>query len=646
MSKINFSDKKILAVAICVLLAYISPFFILGENTPVLVHDNLDSNLVFHTTLVQSGKIFGSMDSTIPQVMNGLPRNTLGSEFSFILLLFYIFPPFTAYALNLTFMHFIAFFGMYLLLSRHIVKEKEYNFVAIGVALCFALLPFWPFGGLSIPGMPLALYAFLNIKNRDSSYKDWLIICILPFYSSLVLSFFFFLTSMGILWFIDFTRKKDANLHFLGAICFMTSIFLFVEYRLVYMMFFDSSYLSHRVEFGSIADGMIKCIITAGYNFIIGQYHAVSLHSLWIGISILISLLLVQFKFFGKRLNASNQLSYSVLFTIGIICLFSFFGQEIELVELLMIWAMITLIMGLLILQITFKPVLKTVFEIINKKSSRFKMFSPDSEFYPFISLLFICFAIALIYGFWNWNYIYPIKDQIMILKSFNFSRFHFLHPLLWYILFAMSLKIIIKNLKYGKPVVMILLLIQAGYLFSFSSSDEYQPGGIGLLKSDLMTYEELYSPDLFNEIATYIGEPQESYRVVSIGIYPSVSQYNGFYSLDSYQANYPLEYKHEFRRLIEKELEKDKEIQEYFDYWGSRCYVFTAEKKKDFVITKDNSSPIGKLEFNTEAFKEMGGKYIISTVEIKNYEENNFEFMRIFEDDKSPWKIWLYEAK
>ncbi|AKB18844.1 DUF6044 family protein [Methanosarcina sp. WWM596] len=639
-------SEKLIIVALIIIAAYMSPFIILGEDTPVLVHDNLDSNLVRHITLVQSGKIFGSMDSTVPQIMNGLPRNCLGSEFSFILLLFDLFPPFTAYALNLTFMHFIAFFGMYLLLSRHIVREKEYSFIAVGVALCFALLPFWPFGGLSIAGMPLALYAFLNIRNRDYSYKDWLIICILPFYSSLALSFFFFLTAMGFLWFIDFIRKKDANLHFLGAICLMTGIFLLVEYRLVYGMFFDSSYISQRVEFGSSGDGLIKCIITAGGNFIYGQYHAVSLHSLWIGISIIISLLLVQFKFFGKKLNASNKLSYSVLFTIGLICLALFFGFGSETVELSMIWGMITLIMGLLILQITFKPVLKTVFENINKKSSRFKISSPDSESYQFISLLFICFAIALIYGFWNWNSISPIKEQIMILKSFNFSRFHFLHPLLWYMLFSMSLKIIIKNLKYGKHVVVILLLLQAGYLFSFSSSDVYQPGGIGLLKSGQMTYEEFYSPDLFNEIATYIGEPQESYRVVSIGIHPSVSQYNGFYSLDSYKPNYPLEYKHEFRRLIEKELEKDKEIQEYFDYWGSRCYVFTAEKKKDSVITKDKSSPITNLEFNTEAFEEMGGKYIISAVEIKNYEDNNLEFMRTFENDKSSWKIWLYYVK
>ena len=623
-----------------------SPFILLGEDSPVLIHDNLDSNLVWHTTLVQSDKILGSMDSTIPQVMNGLPRNTLGSEFSFILFLFYIFPPFTAYALNLTFMHFIAFFGMYLLLTRHIVKEKENNFIAVGAALCFALLPFWPFGGLSIAGMPFALYAFLNIRNRDSSYKDWLIICILPLYSSLPLSFFFFLTAVGVLWLIDFIRKKDANLHFLGAICLMTGIFLLVEYRLVYGMFFDSSYVPHRVEFGPSGDGLIKCIITAGDNFIFGQYHAVSLHSLWIGISILISLLLVQCKFFGKRLNASNKLSYSVLLIIGLLCLSSFFGLGIETVELLMIWVMITLIMGLLILQMTFKPVLKIVFEKINNKCSRLKMSSPDSESYPFISLLFICFAIALIYGFWNWNSISPIKDQIMILKSFNFSRFHFLHPLLWYMLFAMSLKIIIKNLKYGKHIVVILLLLQAGDLFSCSSSDVYQPGGIGLLKTDQITYEEFYSPDLFNEIATYIGESQENYRVVSIGIHPSVSQYNGFYTLDSYQPNYPLEYKHEFRRLIEKELEKDKEIQEYFDYWGSRCYVFTAEKKKDFVITKDRSSPITNLEFNTKAFKEIGGKYIISTVEIKNYEDNDLEFMRTFENDKSPWKVWLYKAK
>ena len=69
---------------------------------------------------------------------------------------------------------------------------------------------------------------------------------------------------------------------------------------------------------------------------------------------------------------------------------------------------------------------------------------------------------------------------------------------------------------------------------------------------------------------------PVEDYRVASIGIHPAIAQYNGFYTLDTYNNFYPLSYKHEFRKIIEKELEKNKKIRNYFDAWGGRCYFFT----------------------------------------------------------------------
>ena len=41
-----------------------------------------------------------------------------------------------------------------------------------------------------------------------------------------------------------------------------------------------------------------------------------------------------------------------------------------------------------------------------------------------------------------------------------------------------------------------------------------------------------------------------------------------------------------------------------------------------------------------------MGGRYIFSTYKIKNYIENNLKMLKIFSDNKSVWKIYLYEVK
>lgn len=39
-----------------------------------------------------------------------------------------------------------------------------------------------------------------------------------------------------------------------------------------------------------------------------------------------------------------------------------------------------------------------------------------------------------------------------------------------------------------------------------------------------------------------------------------------------------------------------------------------------------------------------MGGEYIFSAVEIKNYFENGLQLERVFEDKRSVWRIYLYK--
>ena len=85
----------------------------------------------------------------------------------------------------------------------------------MGTALAFAFTPFWPSGMLSTLGMPLALWAFLNIRNGEKSWKNYLVLTLLPFYSSIVLGFFFFLSAMGLFWISDVLRGKGWNLRFL-----------------------------------------------------------------------------------------------------------------------------------------------------------------------------------------------------------------------------------------------------------------------------------------------------------------------------------------------------------------------------------------------------------------------------------------------
>lgn len=115
---IENQERKQILFALLVIVLYLSPLFILGENAHIRVHDNLDSNIAWYKVLSESGELFGAIDAKIPQIMNGLPRNAFGSEFSIIVWLYALFPTMVAYAISQALTRFIAFFGMYILLKN------------------------------------------------------------------------------------------------------------------------------------------------------------------------------------------------------------------------------------------------------------------------------------------------------------------------------------------------------------------------------------------------------------------------------------------------------------------------------------------------------------------------------------------------
>ncbi len=125
-------------------------------------------------------------------------------------------------------------------------------------------------------------------------------------------------------------------------------------------------------------------------------------------------------------------------------------------------------------------------------------------------------------------------------------------------------------------------------------------------------TYKGYYQEELFAAMGDSIGRPKSGYRMAAVGLHPAVLQYNGFYTIDGYLTSYPLEYKHRFRKIIEKELMKDNDIRMFFDQWGSRCYLWSAELWQ-------GKTEIDSLELNTAQMKEMGCSYIVSSVRIKN---------------------------
>lgn len=561
-------------VALLAIIAYLYPALLLGEASHVMIHDHLDSAFVRMKLLAESGMIFGPPDAKVGNIMNGAPISTLGSGFNFTLWLFYFLGPFGAYVVNQLIIRIIAYFGMYLLLTRHVMTEKADRPAAIGASLAFALLPFYALFGLTIAGQPLVLYAFLNIRRSLANWKDWLIIAAVPFYSLFVLSYIFFIAALGLLWIYDLVKQRKPNLLFASAIILMTALFILVDYRLVLSFLSpEYSFVSHRTEFAFEHLPLRDALDLAFENFLQGQGHAASLHKVFILPSI-------AFAIFILLWQRTRDYRIPLLFTLA-----------------------------------------------------------------AFISLW---------YGLW-WSLWPTIKDIWPSLPFFNLSRFHFLHPMLWYIMFGIALSIFWKNLPIiGKLLCIVLVGMQIGLLFN--GSDHVTQKQKQLIRP---TYGEFFSVGLFKDIATYIGKDKSSYRVCSVGIHPNVALYNGFYTLDGVLPNYPLSYKHQFRKLIEKELEKGDYLRKNFDGWGSRFYVVSSELKPTgsnaYLITKakladwasENYRPsLKNFDFNTSEFKSMGGQYLFSAIEIENAEQIGLHLEKTFDRDDSAWKIYLYAAR
>src|SRR5699024_1234955 len=531
----------------------LSPYYILGEDTHIRLHDNLDSNIVWYKLLAESGQFFSI--SELPNVINGLPRSTLATPFDIMVWFYVLFEPMTAYTIGQTIMRFAGFFGMYLLLRRFIGSK----WIVTGVALVFAILPFWPSGLLSIAGLPLALYLFLSIReNRwQAPWYHWFVLMLLPFFSNFILTFVFFLGLMGVVWLVDWIRFKKSNWAFLTAIAGMTSIYLIKNYMLIYAMFINEGFTSHREDLDLGHNTLSGTISLFFENFLTGHTHDMAVHT-----------------------------------------------------------SIILPVIGLALVVAAYRRIKPKLL----------------------IGLVLVNAALSLWYAFWYWEGWRIVKDNVMIANTFNFSRIHFLDPMIRYIAFALALWSLWKHMRFGKAALTILIIAQL--LNVFGLNEELKYGRIGT-----PTFAEFYSEELFDSIEAYIGKDQSDYRVVSIGLHPTIAQYNGFYTLDTYNNSYPLEYKYKFRKIIAPELAKNDTIKNYFDTWGGRLYMYTDKLGKDDDVTKNRDVVLDNLDINTAALADLGGDYIFSAVPIENHRENDLAYERSFENSQSPWKIYLYRV-
>ena len=561
------NEKYIAIIALMLIFVINVPYLILGENFyPSFTYDNLDSNIINKKILVESGQIFSSSSTIIEQPLSGIPRVTFGSEFSFLNLLHYLFDTPVAYVMNVIIIQLVGFWGMILFLKKKYGNNSL--FIIYSVSLLFSQLPFWPNAGISLAGIPLLFYSYLNFEKQKVLGTSILVFYIL--YSSFVLTGIFLI---GLFWMFNIykiiAKQKIKNLLLFTML--LTVFYPLHQYRLISFAL-NPIFVSHRSE-------LVKQIF-----------------SIPTAINIFIKMLIGEYGHNVKKPLLISSIAFIILILAKI--------KKIK----------------------------------IHKDIYRFSIL--------IVLLAFLSVAVKTEFG-------EMLTSLIKPLKMVQLQRFYWLLPPLFYILFFLVLQEIWKTKI--KALVLVLLVIQFTLIFQKNTNfKQFIKTQIFGSETNVLTFREFYSEDLYQEINHYIGKPQESYRVASIGLQPASALYNGFYTIDGYYGNYPVDYKHTFYKLIEPELKKNEKLVRRFLDKGSVVVIMSnnmiaRRRGGDFVVpyeTKDvPNRVINDLQLNTDVLEELNCQYIFSSSEILNNQELSIKFEKYFEREDSPWGVYLYSV-
>ncbi len=582
------------------------PFFRLGQGCVFPYHDQLDETLL---TYVLSGRHFLTGAEKFPEILGGINPSGMQPAAALFVPLYRYLDPLVAFLAQYILLFLAAFYGMYFC-----VKEMTgSSILALVAGGCFCMLPWQPVYGMSVVGVPLALWCFLCLYRKKHLITSLFMLLIMGLTSHLVLIGY---AILGI-WFLALVWmwiKKERNRLPAYGFLLLTGVYVAVNHRLfAEVLLGRRDYVSHREEMVNYASPLWETVQNV---FLHSAQHAESLHQ-----GLIISIL--------------------VMLAVAGVCLG---GKEKE-------W---------------------------------------KRRYVAAVTGFLLLCGIALLYGLCKWEPVVQFKNSCTgFIHYFQLERFYWLYPAGWYLEFMLCFSLwwwipVAGNgtgteskeesrakCRDGEPVqaghgirakevwqgickspvtrllVLVILLLPTlqeikvnSYLYMNVNQINNGSGITGYI-----SWESFYAEDLMQQLEDAIGRDMEGYRVAHLGISPAPALMHGFYTVDGYSNNYPLEYKHRFRQVIARELDKNEYTRLYFDQWGSRCYLFNAATGNAWILGKNTQVVYERLDFDMEALRQLGCDYIFSCGIIQNAEELGLSLLGYFETESSYWGVWLYET-
>lgn len=566
------------------LLALIGMAYVFAGDGIVIPrpHDTLDYDVVAYALFAEH-----PFEDFYPEVMGGIDSSTLRPTVLAPAILYMLFSPVVAFAINVAFAMLIAYSSLYCA-ARYLGARR---WIATVVAFAYALVPFQPTFGLTAMYMPIVLCAVYQIISRKKRFFPYLLITLYGFFSSLAVGGFVVVAFLSVICVYGFVRYgRGVGCRMLLLLCALLVVYVFENIDLISSTFIgDAASPSHRVEFDLVATATPFAWESVFSFFVFGYYHA----------------------------EASQPF--------------------------------LALFLGVFVVAVWIRKMLffrsHTMLE--GKNSILFK---------TVMGCLLLCAGIALFVVVFRSGTVAEIRSNLPgSLGSFQFDRLYFLYPILWYLASACAFELVMRFFSKRQKAIIAYILIALVLFFTLGYSARWssQLQTIGAeafgIDSNSITWRDYYAEDIFTEIEDYLSEEgygnPSDYKVASLGMYPAVSLYNGFQALDGYSNNYPLEYKHAFRSVIAEELALSDYEAGLYDSWGNECVLVSHELRHAMNIPKDSNREVNESKLDIGAFKDLGGRFILSAVRINNADEIGLREMRSFSSQDSYYEVWLYEA-
>lgn len=572
----------IFCLGLVLVLVTVLPSLVLRGRGAVTIGDSLDGEVTVYTL---QAKHLG--DASIPEFIAGGEKTTLTPASYGTLGFYLIFKPQHAYVLNAAFVQLMAYVGMYLLLRR----LRAGRMAAMLTGAIYSLLPCFSVYGLGVMGQPLLFWACLAAWDGRKAWP-YLTAALFAVFSSPVLAGYadcgLILLAAAIL---SLRGRREARGLWL-ILLILIAVYVALYFDLLAQVFGGASYVSHKVDY--IVDrreSWWETFLTAWHT---GHYHAVS--------------------------NHKTMMPYLLA----------------ALAALLICW------------------------RVLGEKRRKHALL--------LLGFIGATALIAAFYATWRYGIVADFRERVRgLLVTFQADRIYWLNPCLWYAALGLAVNALLAPADTLNDALRVRLTASPArkWLCRLISwvlgiallgtaavpvwNDSFNKKNVDFLvkgqAETSLTFDHFYSEALFDEIDAYIGLPKDTYRVGSVALYPAVPLYNGFYCIDGYSNNYDVNYKRAFREVIAEELDKSPELAEYFDTFGNRCYLFSADVGKRYYLVKSTKLVINDLRLNHDALYALGCEYIFSGVEIVDPAPSGLVFLRTFERADSPYRIWLYQV-